>query len=160
MGFFSRTAFAAVVSAGFTAFGPVPAVAATVSGSQGLALGVVVAAHSPLLSSTKETLERLFEGSPVPGATIVVRAARIDCRTGNVDLTLHRCMLTFGGSPVSIVGRPANELSATMLEAGIPSQGAAGTSFVGLSSLVCTIDTRVLVRKDGDPMGASCRYRV
>jgi hypothetical protein len=53
-------------------------------------------------------------------------------------------------------GRRANELNATALEAGVPSEGAAGSIFESFSHLVCTIDPNDIKQKAGG--GANCTF--
>src|SRR5262249_61084684 len=67
--------------------------------------------------------------------TISVTADSIVCSVGNVDITAHSCKLTFGTKTVNLIGDAAYELYATMALAGVPSEGAAGTMFWGLSPL-------------------------
>ena len=135
--------------------------AATATGYAGLALAAVVAPYSPTVGwREKQWLEQLFDGRQnfvVPkGAKIAVAAASIVCKAGDVDITARSCALTFGAKTVNIAGRRANELYATMIEAGVPSDGAAGTIYEGLTKLDCAIDPNAVKQNDGG--GASCAY--
>ncbi len=135
--------------------------AATTSGSSALALAAVVGAHSPLLTMyNKHVLARLLDGHtnvPFPAnKKISVEADAIDCTAGNVDITAHSCKLTFGANTANLTGRRAHELYATMVEAGVPSEGAAGTLHESLSHLVCTINPHEIAQKAGG--GADCTF--
>ncbi len=133
--------------------------AATASGSSALALAALVGAHSPILSRhDKRVLARLFDGHTnvlFPGSKNV-EADAIDCTAGNVDITAHSCKLTFGDKTANLRGRKAHELYATMVEAGVPSEGAAGRLHESLSHLVCTINPHVIAQKGGG--GADCTF--
>ena len=135
--------------------------AATASGAGALALAALVGAHAPaLIRHDRRTLEQLLEGHPsLPfpaNRKISVEAKSIDCTAGNVDITAHSCKLTFGSETVHITGRKAHELYATMLEVGIPSEGAAGTLHETVSHLVCTISPHEIAQKAGG--GAECTF--
>ena len=135
--------------------------AATAAGSGALALAAVVAAHSPLSSRhEKRALARLFDGhSQVafpPGSKISVKADAVVCRASNVDITSRSCKLTFGATSVDLTGRQAHELYATIAEAGVPPDRAAGSVFESLSHVVCTIDPQAIAQKAGG--GADCTF--
>jgi hypothetical protein len=138
------------------------ALAATMTeGHAALALAGVVAGYSPLLGGQQKSLmARIFDGhanfSYPAGQKIEVDAKSIVCRAGDVDITARSCVLTFGARTVNIAGRRANELYATMIEAGVPSDGAAGTIYESLTSLACTIDPNEIKQNSGG--GASCAY--
>ena len=135
--------------------------AATAAGPGALALAAIVGAHSPLLSRhEKRALARLLDGHShvafPPGSKISVKADAIVCRASNVDITSRSCKLTFGAKTVNLTGRQAHELYATIAEAGVPPDGAAGSVFESLSHLVCTIDPQVIAQKAGG--GADCTF--
>jgi hypothetical protein len=133
---------------------------AKVSGSTALALAGVVAPLSPDLTGTeKKAVAVLFAGSSdVPSKkVIVVTADRIVCRTGNVDITVRNCEVTFGKKTKTVNGSTANEIFATEALAGIPPDGAAGSNFESLTKLSCTIDPNAIRRKDGS--GADCTFQ-
>ena len=135
--------------------------ATTTTGHAGLALAALVAVYSPVLNAPdKLAMERLFDGRqnfPFPaGQTIKIVADKIVCKAGNVDITTQSCALSFGAKTVNVEGRRANELFATMVEADVPSDGAAGTIYEGLTSLACTIDPNEIKQNSGG--GASCAY--
>jgi hypothetical protein len=135
--------------------------AATASGSSALALAALVGTHAPaLIRHDRRTLEQLLEGHasvPFPAnRKISVEAGAIDCTAGNVDIAAHSCKLTFGAETVHITGRKAHELYATMVEAGIPSEGAAGTFHETVSRLMCKIDPHEIAQKAGG--GADCTF--
>jgi hypothetical protein len=73
-----------------------------------------------------------------------------------VDITQHACELTFGEKKVYVAGRLAHELYATLLEVGVPPDGAAGTIYAAVSALDCTVDPGEIAQKAGG--GAQCKY--
>lgn len=131
-----------------------------VSGSTALALAGVIAPLSPVLSNAeKKAMAMLFAANgDIPyKKPIVVTADRIVCRTGNVDITVRNCDVTFGKKTKTVNGSTANEIFATEALAGIPPDGAAGSNFESLSKLSCTIDPNAIRRKDGS--GADCTFQ-
>ena len=134
--------------------------AGTASGGSALALASLTADHSPVVNNRDvRVLRRLLNGRGVrypAGKKISVQADSIICRTSNVDLTSRSCELVYGQEKVSISGRRAHELFATLLEAGIAPDGAAGSIFAGLSNLACDIDPNVIAQKAGG--GADCKF--
>ena len=147
---------AALVLAGQEAFA-----ANSAQASGALALAALVGRHSPLLSwSARTELKRLLAGhatAPYPAhQKIVVRADSVVCRAGNVDITAHACTLTFGSQKVSSSGRKAHELFATLFEVGAQGSAAAGTSYRGVTHLVCTVDPQQVAQRAGG--GAMCGF--
>jgi hypothetical protein len=143
----------------FILTGMTAAEAASITGSAALALAGVVAPASPLLSSAeKRAVATLFAGGAGISypKTISVKADKIVCRTSNVDLTARSCELSIGTTVKTINGRAANEVYATEALAGVPSDGAAGSSFESLSKLDCTLDPKAIAGKDGS--GAACSF--
>ena len=139
----------------------VPVRADDVSGHSGLALAALVAANSPTLAaSDKTTMAALFDGKtagPFPaGKKITVQADGVTCVAGNVDITHFSCDLTFGGKTVSLSGRQAHEIYATMGEVGVPEDGAMGKIYEGLSHLACTVDPNEVKQASGE--GVSCTF--
>jgi hypothetical protein len=133
----------------------------TINGPSALALAAIVASHSRMLGVVDRTaLSRLFAGRTNFGypanRTITVSADSIDCKVSNVDITDRSCALTFGASNRALKGREAHELYATLIEAGVPSDGAAGTIHESLTHLICTIDPNAIKQKDGS--GAECKF--
>jgi hypothetical protein len=122
------------------------AAATTVSGSTALALAGVVAPYSPLSSGDKKAVAALFGGKSniAYARKIVLTADKIVCRTSNVDITARSCELTFKTVKRGLKGREANEIYATEIMAGVPSDGAAGSVFESLSKLSCTLDPKVI----------------
>jgi hypothetical protein len=134
--------------------------AADISGSTALALAGVIAPLSPVLASgEKKAIAMLFAAnSDIPyKKPIIVTADRIVCRTGNVDITVRSCEVTFGKKVKTVNGATANEIYATEALAGVPADGAAGSNFESLSKLSCTIDPNAIGQKDGS--GASCTFQ-
>jgi hypothetical protein len=135
--------------------------AATAAGTNALALASLVAVASPLLSrQEKQVMARLFGGRSnftfPPNTKIFVKADSIVCRASNVDITSRSCKLTFGSASANLTGREAHELHATIAEADVPSEGAAGSVFESLSHLECTIDLREIAQRAGG--GADCKF--
>ena len=161
---------AALVASGLVASGLVAlallwavpdASAETVTGNSALALASLVADQSPSLSlDDKSVMSQLIHASPnfsyMPSKKIAVEADAVACRQSNVDITARSCELTFGGRKVTVVGRKAHELFATMHEVGIEPEGAAGTSHEGISHLACVIDLEEVKQKAGG--GAGCKF--
>jgi len=129
---------------------------ANTSGSVALALAAIVGGYSPMMSApAKNELATLFDGTvPAHAANITVKADKIVCLAGNVDITVHECTLTFGARTVTLQGRRAHELYATLVEAGVPSDGAAGKIYEALTALACTIKPADI----GSGGGADCSY--
>ena len=142
-----------------TAASHTPAAAAAF-GHVALALAALAGSYAPNLSAgDKAALARLFvdkaAGAPAH-AKITVSAKSVVCRAGNVDIAAFACELMFGGKKVVLTGRRAHELLATLREAGAPAEGAAGTIYVALHAMRCTIDPDAIARKDGS--GAACAF--
>ncbi|MBR0818315.1 hypothetical protein [Bradyrhizobium liaoningense] len=149
-----------VLAGAFNATGASGATPAKATGSTALALAGVIAPLSPnLTGAERKAVAMLFAGtSDVPyKKPIVVTADRIVCRTGNIDITLRNCEVTFGKKSRTVNGSTANEIFATEALAGIPPDGAAGSNFESLSKLSCTIDPNAIRRKDGS--GADCTFQ-
>ncbi len=131
-----------------------------ISGNNALALAALVGEQAPLPANEKAVLAAFLDGNPNvaghAGAKIQVRADSVSCRTSDVDLTLHSCDLTFGKKNASLTGRSAHELYATLIEAGVPSDGAAGSIYESLTALTCTIDPKEVADEDGG--GADCSF--
>ena len=134
---------------------------ADTTGHAALALGVIVGDYSPLLGwTTKIDLAKLLEDRKLGASkqkVIVVTADSVVCQAGDVDLAGYSCTLTFGTVKRTGTGRKANELFATLIEAGVPSDGAAGHVFESVSKLECKLDPKALAAKDGS--GASCTFQ-
>jgi hypothetical protein len=135
--------------------------AATATGHSGLALAGVVAIYSPVLGwSQKRAMALIFDGRTSfnfpAGHTIDVVADQITCKAGDVDISARSCTLKFGARTIDISGRRANELYATMIEAGVHSDGAAGAIYESLKALNCTIDPDEIKQNAGG--GASCAF--
>jgi hypothetical protein len=131
------------------------------SGPTALALAAVIAQHSPAVRAfDKRVIARLFRGNTrfgfTPNTKISVDADSVVCRVSNVDITQRSCELTFGSRKRTLTGREANEVGATAAAAGVPSEGAAGSSIESISKLRCTIDPNEIMQKAGG--GASCNF--
>lgn len=131
------------------------------SGPTALALAAVIAQHSPAVRAfDKRIIARLFRGNTrfgfTPNTKISVDADSVVCRVSNVDITQRSCELTFGSRKRTLTGREANEIGATAAAAGVPSEGAAGSSIESISKLRCTIDPNEIMQKVGG--GANCNF--
>ena len=131
------------------------------SGPTALALAAVIAQHSPAVRAfDKRIIARLFRGNTrfgfTPDTKISVDADTVVCRVSNVDITQRSCELTFGSRKRTLTGREANEIGATAAAAGVPSEGAAGSSIESISKLRCTIDPNEIMQKAGG--GANCNF--
>src|SRR6266513_5351786 len=152
-----------IISALALAIGQTAAFAApgTTTGPTALALAAVIAQHSPAVRAfDKRVIARLFRGNTAfgftPNTKISVDADSVVCRVSNVDITSRSCELKFGSRKRTLTGREANEIAATAAAAGIPSQGAAGSSVESVSNLRCTIDANEIMQKAGG--GAQCSF--
>jgi hypothetical protein len=131
------------------------------TGPIALALAAVIAQHSPAVRAfDKRVIARLFRGNTrfgfTPNTTISLDADSVVCRVSNVDITQRSCELTFGSRKRTLTGREANEVGATAAAAGVPSEGAAGSSIESISKLRCTIDPNEIMQKAGG--GANCNF--
>ena len=90
------------------------------------------------------------------GQKITVKTNKIECRQRNVAINDRSCALTFGSHHVNFAARAAHERYATLIEAGVLSDGAAGSMFETLTALTCTIDPNAINQNAGG--GASCTF--
>jgi hypothetical protein len=137
------------------------AFAATLAGNQALALAALVADNSPLLGAKdKSIMLRMLDGNLnftfAAHKKISVLADSISCSAGDVDISAHSCELKFGRATRALKGRRAHELFATLVEAGAPSEGAAGRVFESIAHLACTILPNEVKEKGGG--GADCTF--
>jgi hypothetical protein len=138
-----------------------PAFANNTSGNSALALAALVGPHSPTLTLKQKTALLLMLDGRLnfpypPGQKIDVKADKVTCRASNVDISAHSCELTFGTKTRNLTGRAAHELYATLIESGVPSDGAAGSLFESVTALSCTIDPSEVKQKAGG--GADCTF--
>ena len=141
----------------------VPASAASTSGAYALALAGVVAERDPFLSGVdRYQVAALFAGNErayfPAGRRIVVRADHVVCRVSNVQITARSCQLTFRGRVANLSGAAANAVFATLAAAGVPGDGAAGSTFEAVHNLACTLTPSVIKQNGGG--GASCGFTV
>ncbi|HZP08792.1 hypothetical protein [Methyloceanibacter sp.] len=130
------------------------ALAETADGSGALALAALVGENSPLLGAAdKATLAKFLDGQTdaayPAGQTIAVTADKLTCRASNVEIAAHSCELAFGAKSVTLSGRRAHELYATLAEIGVAPDGAAGSIFEAVSGLKCAIDPSEVKEKAG-----------
>ena len=133
----------------------------TTTGPTALALAAVIAQHSPAVRAfDRRVIARLFRGNTsfgfTPNTKISVDVDSVVCRVSNVDITSRSCELSFGARKRTLTGREANEVGATAAAAGVPSEGAAGSSIETISKLRCTIDPNEIMQKAGG--GANCSF--
>jgi hypothetical protein len=131
------------------------------SGNSALALAALVGIPSPALSlKNRKALANMLDGRlnfPYPPSQkIDVKADKVTCRASNVDISAHSCELTFGSQTRKLNGRAAHELYATLIESGVPSDGAAGSLFESVTALSCTIEPSAEKQKAGG--GADCSF--
>ncbi|HLW90785.1 MAG TPA: hypothetical protein VKS78_05725 [Roseiarcus sp.] len=129
------------------------------SGAGALALAALVGAQSPSLDTQrKQALAEMLDGNLNFAANppIIVAADSVSCRQSDVDISYHDCTLKFGVTTKSLSGRAAHELYATMIENGVPSDGAAGSIYEAVSHLSCTIKLRDVKQRAGG--GATCAW--
>ena len=139
---------------------PAAAAPSTTSGSSALALAALVGLHEPgHTARERHALTRYLAGHSMVAfpahKKITVKAKGVVCRSSNVDITHHSCVLTFPAT-VNLPGRSAHELYATIIENGVPGDGAAGTIFEALGALDCTLDPHEIAQNAGG--GASCGF--
>jgi hypothetical protein len=136
------------------------AVSATASSHGALALSALVGSYSTLLTAQeKAVLSQLLDGKTTASrykATITINADSVICRAGDVDITAFACELTFGVEKLALTGRQASELFATLGEAGVFAEGAAGTIYESLHAMSCVVDPAAIARRDGS--GATCTF--
>jgi hypothetical protein len=138
-----------------------PAMAGTVSGNGALSLAALVGEPSPhLTKAEKDLLLKYLNGEAKAkfrkGKHVAVKADSVTCRISNVDITAHSCDLKFGAATVALTGRKAHELYATLIENGVPSDGAAGSIFEAIGALDCKITPAEVADEGGG--GAKCDY--
>lgn len=140
----------------------VPVSAGQSNGNAALTLAALIGADQPSLPRAEKAALASFLNSqtnvtlPAGVRSITVRADKISCRMGNVDIGLHDCTLTFGSRTVTKSGSAGQMFLATMQENGVPSDGAAGTIFYNATAVTCTIDAAQVESHDGG--GAKCTF--
>lgn len=138
-----------------------PAYAGATNGPNALALAALAAEYSPEVPSLdKRLLAAYFDGRAnaphAKGKTVTVKADAIDCRASNVDITERSCELSFGAKKVTLRARRAHELYATLVENGVPADGAAGSIHESVTALECLVDADEIAEKGGG--GARCAF--
>jgi hypothetical protein len=139
--------------------GPGAASADDTSGHVALALASLVGLNSPSLTATqKSVLTAYLAGNSAanPRAKITITAAKVSCGAGDVDITRFFCELTFGTATKELTARAAHELYATLAEAGVQSDGAAGTIYEGVTDLKCVLTPADISQNGGG--GAACTF--
>jgi len=144
------------------ALASVPVSAGQSNGNAALALAALIGADQPSLSrAEKAVLASFLNGQtnvtlPADAQRILVKADKISCRMGDVDVGLHDCTLTFGATTVTKTGNAGQMLLATMQENGVESDGAAGTIYYSVMPITCTVDATEVESHDGG--GAMCTF--
>ncbi len=134
---------------------------ADASGNAALSLAARIGDRSPRLSLFQKGLLGAYldgrSGARYLGRGVIeVKADAVDCRISNVDIADKACTLTFGSKTVLLKGREAQALYATLIEAGVPPSGAAGSIHASVTNLVCRIDPAEVRQKAGG--GAACSF--
>lgn len=137
------------------------AVASDISGASAVSLAARIGERSPDLAAAEKTLIAAYldgrRDAPFPpGRKLVVKADEATCRISNPDVTGKSCALAFGARRVVFGGREAQALYATLIEAGVPSSGAAGSILESLKALECVIDPAEV--RQGSGAGAKCVF--
>jgi hypothetical protein len=139
--------------------GPGAASAADTSGHVALSLASLVGINSPSLTATqKSVLTAYLAGNSAanPRTKLTITAAEIRCGAGDVDITRFFCELTFGSTTQELTARPAHELYATLVEAGVQGDGAAGTIYEDVTDLKCVLTPSDISQNGGG--GAICTF--
>lgn len=138
-----------------------PVSAADLGPSSRLMLAAIIAQYSPeLAGDAKDELSGLAAGdlSKADAArNIGVSADSIECRASDVDITSRSCVIMYGSKSVTLSGRAAHELFATIGQLGVPAGASAGTYTIGLSSLSCTVSPSELAAGSGG--GVQCAFQ-
>lgn len=131
------------------------------SGNGALVLAAVIGLQSPLVSAAgKIVLGKMLDGDLAFSASVAkikVQARSVSCRASDVDIAAHACTIGFGQHSTSVKGRVAHEIFATLVENGVPSDGAAGSIFEAVSNLSCTVDPAEVKQRGGG--GADCTFQ-
>jgi hypothetical protein len=156
-----KVALSVIFAAIALAAQPASAAPTTTEGFGALSLATVLAQHDPLLTvADRALLAHYLAGYPQAlhhaGLVIHLNTGAIACRAGDVDLAMHECTIKLGAHTMTLTGRNAHELYATMVEAGIPSDGAAGSIYESVNGLQCVIQADQISDESGD--GAVCTY--
>jgi hypothetical protein len=137
------------------------AIAGTLNGNGALSLAALVGLESShLTKAEKNLLLKYLDSEPKAkfpkGKDVLVKADSVSCRISNVDITAHSCELKFGARTVTLGGRKAHELYATLIENGVSSDGAAGSIFEAIGALDCKITPAEVADEGGG--GVKCDY--
>ncbi len=111
------------------------------------------AAEKTLLASY---LDGNAAAAHAPGQRVGVRSDGVTCRASDVDIAAYSCTLYFGEAEIALEGRAAQNLFATLAEVGVPSDGAAGSIYEGVTKLSCVIDADEVSDTGGG--GAHCDF--
>ena len=128
-------------------------------GSAALMLASLIAPYEPGLDAKRRVaLAALGDNGASIFERIELNAANVSCRTSNVAIGAYGCDLKFAnGATNALKGRKAHELYATLLENGVPVEGAAGSLQAQVNELKCVIEPRVLAQNSGG--GAYCGWK-
>lgn len=128
-------------------------------GSAALMLASLIAPYEPSLDGKRRAaLAVLGDNGASIFERIELNAANVSCRTSNVAIGAYGCDMKFAnGATTALKGRKAHELYATMLENGVPVEGAAGSLQAQINELKCVIEPRVLAQNAGG--GAYCGWK-
>ncbi|HEX3920577.1 MAG TPA: hypothetical protein VHW60_24810 [Caulobacteraceae bacterium] len=143
------------------ALAPCVASAQSAGGHAALALAAIVGTYSPRLTAAqKAVLAHYLASKPNLDAhapSIQVNSASITCGASDVDITRFFCDMKIGTAPsIHLTGRAANELYATLGDAGVQDDGAAGAIYRAITVLHCVLIPSDIANEGG--AGATCTY--
>jgi hypothetical protein len=132
------------------------------SGPGALALAALVGQYSPTVSASQKLelariLDSNLQGITSTTAVVSVKVGSVACRMSDVAISQRSCALIFGTKTITVNGRRANELLGTLAEAGVQSDGAAGTIWFSITHLSCAISPALILQNDS--AGADCTYQ-
>jgi hypothetical protein len=127
-------------------------------GHVALELASLVGIQSPNLTAVQKALlnHYLTGHSTGHGPPFVVKAKEVRCSVSDVSIVTYSCETTFGAASRRLTARGAHELLATLVEAGVQGDGAAGTIYYDLTDLKCTLAPADIADNGGG--GASCTF--
>jgi hypothetical protein len=133
--------------------------APSASGHVALELASILGTLSPSVTAPQKTLlsHYLIGHSSGHGAQFMVKVKQVQCGAGDVSIVSYNCDITFGATHRTLTARAAHELLATLEEAGVQGDGAAGTIYYSLTDLRCTLVPSDIADNGGG--GASCVFK-
>ena len=129
-------------------------------GGRAVALAAQLADLVPLPAATKRAAKLALAKPCKAGGsdTLTIAAQKIVCHESHVATGSFSCEVTPAAGPArTITGRAAHELKATLAEAGVRPEGAAGREIAAAEDVTCTLDMKALAECGGG--GATCSMR-